>query len=89
MVIHKDNKLIYSMFSYKVKIKHNKYMDFVIRFGGEAISPGFSKSSWQLISLASRLFLGVFSQSEFKYVEFDPFRKYVTAKNKKKTPEGV
>jgi len=45
MVIHKDNKLIYSMFSYKVKIKHNKYMDFVIRFGGEAISPGFSKSS--------------------------------------------
>jgi len=28
MVLYKDNKLIYSIFSYKVKIKHNKYTDF-------------------------------------------------------------
>jgi len=39
MVLHKDNKFIYSMFSYEVKIKHNKHIDFAKR--NEAISPGF------------------------------------------------
>ena len=50
MVIHKDNKLIYSMFSYKVKIKHNKYMDFVIRQLAEKQSPqAFQKAHDSLL----------------------------------------